>query len=40
MGSIPGVLIATRATIRFPPQLTRTLIAIMLAFVSERLFFA
>jgi uncharacterized membrane protein YfcA len=40
MGSIPGVLIATRATIRFPPQLTRTFIAIMLAFVSERLFLA
>jgi uncharacterized membrane protein YfcA len=40
MGSIPGVLIATRATIRFPPQLTRTLIAIMLGFVSERLFVA
>ena len=38
LGSIPGVLVATRAAIRFPPQLTRTLIAIMLAFVSARLF--
>lgn len=38
VGSIPGVLIATRATIRFPPQLTRALIAIMLALVSARLF--
>ena len=38
VGSIPGVLIATRATIRFPPQLTRSLIAIMLAVVSVRLF--
>jgi uncharacterized protein len=40
VGSIPGVIFATRATIRLPPQLTRTLIAIMLAFVSERLFVA
>jgi uncharacterized protein len=38
VGSIPGVILATRATIRLPPQLTRTLIAIMLAIVSERLF--
>jgi uncharacterized membrane protein YfcA len=38
VGSIPGVILATRATIRLPPQLTRTLIAIMLALVSERLF--
>jgi len=40
VGSIPGVLIATRLAIRFPPQLTRTLIAVMLALVSERLFVA
>jgi uncharacterized membrane protein YfcA len=40
VGSIPGVLVATRATIRFPPQLTRMLIAIMLAVVSVRLFAA
>lgn len=40
LGSIPGVIIAARATIRLPQQLTRTLIAIMLAFVSERLFVA
>jgi uncharacterized protein len=40
VGSIPGVLLATRAAIRFPPQLTRTFIAIMLALVSARLFLA
>ena len=40
VGSIPGVLLASRATIKFPPQVTRTLIAIMLAVVSERLFAA
>lgn len=40
VGSIPGVLLATRAVIRFPPQLTRTLIAMMLFLVSERLFVA
>jgi uncharacterized membrane protein YfcA len=40
VGSIPGVILATRATIRLPPQLTRMLIAIMLALVSERLFFS
>jgi uncharacterized membrane protein YfcA len=38
VGSIPGVLLATRAAIRLPPQLTRTLIAIMLVVVSARLF--
>ncbi len=38
VGSIPGVVLATRATIRLPPQLTRILIACMLALVSERLF--
>jgi len=38
VGSIPGVILATRATIRLPAQLTRTLIAVMLALVSERLF--
>jgi uncharacterized protein len=38
VGSIPGVLIASRATIRLPQLLTRTLMAIMLAVVSERLF--
>jgi uncharacterized membrane protein YfcA len=38
VGSIPGVLLATRATIRIPPSLTRTFIALMLAFVSARLF--
>jgi hypothetical protein len=40
VGSIPGVLLATRATIRLPPQLTRTFIAIMLALVSARMFLA
>jgi uncharacterized membrane protein YfcA len=38
VGSIPGVLLATRATIRLPPALTRTLIAVMLLAVSVRLF--
>lgn len=38
VGSIPGVIIATRATIRLPQVLTRTMIAIMLAVVSGRLF--
>jgi len=38
LGSVPGVLLATRAAIRLPPQFTRTLIAIMLAVVSGRLF--
>lgn len=40
VGSIPGVLLASRAAIRLPAQFTRTLIAIMLAVVSERLFSA
>jgi uncharacterized protein len=38
VGSIPGVVLASRATIRLPQALTRMLIAIMLAVVSERLF--
>jgi uncharacterized membrane protein YfcA len=38
VGSIPGVLLASRATIRISPQITRTFIAVMLAFVSARLF--
>jgi hypothetical protein len=38
VGSIPGVIVATRASVRLPAQLTRTLIAIMLALVSARLF--
>jgi uncharacterized protein len=37
VGSIPGVVFATRATIRLPPRLTRTLIALMLAIVSARM---
>ncbi len=37
VGSIPGVLLASRATIRFPPQFTRSFIALMLAVVSARL---
>src|SRR5258707_7859642 len=35
-GSIPGVLLASRATVRLPAALTNTLVAIMLAFVSQR----
>jgi uncharacterized membrane protein YfcA len=37
LGSIPGVLLASRAAIRLPSALTNTLIAIMLAFVSQRM---
>jgi uncharacterized membrane protein YfcA len=40
MGSVPGVLIASRLVIRLPAMLTRTLIAIMLALVSQRMFFS
>jgi uncharacterized membrane protein YfcA len=40
IGSIPGILIASRLTIRLPAAFTRTLIALMLAVVSERLLFA
>jgi uncharacterized membrane protein YfcA len=38
VGSIPGVLLAARAATWLPQQLTRTLMAIMLAVVSVRLF--
>lgn len=40
VGSIPGVLLAPRLTIRLPAAITRTLIALMLAVVSERLLFS
>lgn len=40
LGSIPGVLIASRISIRLPARITRVLIAIMLGTVSERLLFA
>jgi uncharacterized membrane protein YfcA len=36
-GSIPGVLLASRATVRLPAPLTNTLVAIMLGFVSLRM---
>lgn len=39
LGSIPGVLIASRITLRLPPAITRTLIAVMLAVVSARMLF-
>jgi uncharacterized membrane protein YfcA len=39
VGSIPGVLIASRAAVRLPPPVTNTLIAIMLAVVSQRMLF-
>jgi hypothetical protein len=39
VGSIPGVLIASRLAIRLPPQLTNTFIALTLAAVSARLLF-
>lgn len=37
LGSIPGVLLASRVAIRLPAALTNTLIAVMLAMVSERM---
>jgi uncharacterized membrane protein YfcA len=39
LGSIPGILIASRITLRLPPRITRILIALMLGAVSERLLF-
>jgi uncharacterized protein len=39
IGSIPGVLLASRTTVRLPAPLTNALVAIMLAFVSERMLF-
>jgi hypothetical protein len=39
LGSIPGVLFASRITLRLPARMTRTLIALMLGTVSERMFF-
>lgn len=39
-GSIPGVLLASRATVRLPAPLTNALVAVMLAFVSQRMLFA
>jgi uncharacterized protein len=40
LGSIPGVLIASRISIRLPARVTRILIAVMLGTVSERMLFA
>ena len=40
LGSIPGVLIASRISMRLPARATRILIALMLGAVSERLLFA
>jgi uncharacterized protein len=37
LGSVPGVLMASRIVIRIAPTVTRTLIAIVLAFVSWRI---
>src|SRR6201996_3775971 len=39
LGSIPGVIIASRLTLRLPAQVTRILIGLVLAAVSERMFF-
>jgi uncharacterized membrane protein YfcA len=39
IGSIPGVLLSSRAAIRLPAQLTNSLIALMLAVVSGRMLF-
>jgi uncharacterized membrane protein YfcA len=40
LGSIPGILIASRITIRLPARITRILIALMLGIISQRLLFA
>jgi uncharacterized membrane protein YfcA len=40
VGSIPGVLVASRAAIRLPESLVRPLIGFTLAVVSERMLFA
>jgi uncharacterized protein len=40
LGSIPGILIASRITLRLPARMTRILIALMLGTVSERLLFS
>jgi hypothetical protein len=40
LGSIPGILVASRLTIRLPARITRILIALMLGTVSERMLFA
>jgi uncharacterized protein len=37
LGSVPGVLIASRTVVRIPPMITRMMIAVMLAVVSERM---
>jgi hypothetical protein len=39
LGSIPGVLVASRVTLRLPAQATRILIGLVLAAVSERMLF-
>ena len=39
LGSIPGVVIASRITLRLPARMTRILIALMLGTVSERMLF-
>jgi uncharacterized protein len=39
LGSIPGVVIASRITLRLPATMTRILIALMLGTVSERMLF-
>ena len=40
LGSIPGVLIAARTTVRLPETVTRSLIAVMLAIVAGRMLLA
>lgn len=39
LGSIPGVLLASRITLRLPDRITHTLIAVMLGSVSGRMLF-
>jgi uncharacterized protein len=40
LGSVPGVLIASRVTLRLPPRITRALIGLVLAALSARMFLA
>jgi uncharacterized membrane protein YfcA len=40
IGSIPGILLASRIAIRLPQPITRTLVAVMLAVVAARVFLA
>jgi uncharacterized membrane protein YfcA len=40
IGSIPGILLASRAVIRLPQAITRSLIAVMLVLAAARMLLA